>query len=189
MELIIGGAYQGKLDYAKEEYSITNGDVFRCDETSTGIGFDERVIYHFERYVLALMKAGQDPERTIRNMIPAGRFKDRIVIADDISQGVVPMDEVDRAWRENTGRCLVMLAKEAEKVTRVFCGIPLVVKGEVAGAQGNKDAIPSQVKKDPNLSNKAESAISDIFNKSDDGEVIDVLTPHKNGCGGSKWGR
>ena len=128
MKLIIGGAYQGKLDYALETYGLTEKDVFTCDEESTAIGFEEKIIDHFERYVLALEKLGQNPERTIKTMIPAGRFEDRIVIADDISQGVVPTDQITRAWREDTGRCLVMLAKEADEVVRVFCGIPQIVK-------------------------------------------------------------
>ena len=31
MILIIGGAYQGKLDYAKEAFGITDGDVHICN--------------------------------------------------------------------------------------------------------------------------------------------------------------
>ena len=27
MELVIGGAFQGKLDYVKEQYSITEADI------------------------------------------------------------------------------------------------------------------------------------------------------------------
>ena len=65
MILITGGAYQGKLDYAKEEYGLTDDDVFTCEETSTAVGFDEKIVYHFERYVLALIKAGQVPEKAV----------------------------------------------------------------------------------------------------------------------------
>ena len=31
MILIIGGAYQGKLDFAKEAFGVTDGDVCCCD--------------------------------------------------------------------------------------------------------------------------------------------------------------
>ena len=31
MILIIGGAYQGKLDFAKEAFGITDSDVYICD--------------------------------------------------------------------------------------------------------------------------------------------------------------
>ena len=73
MILIIGGAYQGKLDYAKAEYGLTDDDVFTCEEGSTAIGFDEKIVDHFERYVLALIKAGQVPERAVGMQIRAGR--------------------------------------------------------------------------------------------------------------------
>ena len=128
MILIIGGAYQGKLDYAKKEYGVKDEEVFECQETSTAVGFDEKIINHFEKYVLAVRKAGQDPERALKMQIPAGRYKDKIVIADDISQGIVPTDEVERAWREDVGRCLVLLGKEAEKIERVFAGVAETVK-------------------------------------------------------------
>lgn len=134
MVLIIGGAYQGKLDYAKEEYGLTDSDVFTCEEGSTAVGFDEKIVDHFERYVLALIKAGQVPERAVGMQLRANRYKDRIIICDDISQGVVPMDKTERAWREGVGRTMVKVAQQADKVVRVFCGIPVVLKDEAAGA-------------------------------------------------------
>ena len=178
MELVIGGAYQGKLDYALEKYGLTAEDVFTCEEGSTAIGFDEKIVYHFERYVLALEKAGQDPERTVRNMIPAGRFKDRVIIADDISQGVVPTDQTARAWREDTGRCLVMLAKEANTVTRVFCGIPQTVKGEADG----DDSDAAGAKSEPGAGVAADAEASE----SKGPQVQFGRQPNQ---GGGKWGR
>lgn len=130
MILIIGGAYQGKLDYAKEEYGLTDSDVFTCEEGSTAVGFDEKIVYHFERYVLALIKAGQVPERAVGMQLRANRYKGRIIICDDISQGLVPMDATERAWREGVGRTMVKVAQQADKVIRVFCGIPVVLKDE-----------------------------------------------------------
>ena len=120
MILVIGGAYQGKLDYVKETYGLTDEDVFTCEEGSTAIGFDEKVVDHFERYVLALIKAGQVPERAVGMQLRANRYKGRIIICDDISQGVVPMDATERAWREGVGRTMVRLAGQADKVVRVF---------------------------------------------------------------------
>jgi adenosyl cobinamide kinase/adenosyl cobinamide phosphate guanylyltransferase len=48
---------------------------------------------------------------------------DKILIASDVSQGLVPMDPLDRAYREMMGRTLLYLASEAEQVHRVFCGL------------------------------------------------------------------
>ena len=130
MVLIIGGAYQGKLDYAKEEYGLTDSDVFTCEEGSTAVGFDEKIVDHFERYILTLIKAGQVPEKAVGMQLRANRYKGRIIICDDISQGLVPMDATERAWREGVGRTMVRVAQQADKVIRVFCGIPVVLKDE-----------------------------------------------------------
>ena len=40
MILIIGGAYQGKLDFAKEAFGITDEDVFVCKDSE--IDFSKR---------------------------------------------------------------------------------------------------------------------------------------------------
>ena len=55
-------------------------------------------------------------------------FKNKIIICDDISSGIVPLKKEDRVWREETGKCLQYLSKESSKVYRMFCGIPSVIK-------------------------------------------------------------
>ena len=48
MILIIGGAYQGKLDFAKDRFGITDADVHTC---YTGeINFSKRCIYKIEEF-------------------------------------------------------------------------------------------------------------------------------------------
>lgn len=54
-----------------------------------------------------------------------------IVIATEIGSGVVPIDAKERAQREHAGRLCCLLAERAETVVRVFCGIPLVLKGRL----------------------------------------------------------
>ena len=48
MILIIGGAYQGKLDFAKEAFGITDAEVYTC--TSGEIDFSKRCIYKLEDF-------------------------------------------------------------------------------------------------------------------------------------------
>ena len=52
-----------------------------------------------------------------------------IVIATEVGGGVVPADETQRAAREKAGRLACLLAERAQTVIRVFCGIPIVLKG------------------------------------------------------------
>ena len=115
MILIIGGAYQGKLDFAKETLGITDADVHTC--SAGEIDFSKRCIYKIEEF-------------TYGHFDPIGYFQthkdewqDSILILQDIFCGVVPMGTENRAWRQNTGRLAQYLSKEADRVSRIFCGL------------------------------------------------------------------
>ena len=54
-----------------------------------------------------------------------------VVIATEVGGGVVPVSRSERAAREAAGRLNCLLAQRAETVVRVFCGIPMVLKGEL----------------------------------------------------------
>ena len=115
MILIIGGAYQGKLDFAKEAFGVTDDEVHTC--TSGEIDFSKRCVYKIEEF-------------TSGNPDPIGYFEahredwqDSILICQDIFCGVVPMGAENRAWRQNTGRLCQYLSREAERVSRIFCGL------------------------------------------------------------------
>ena len=122
MVLIIGGAYQGKTEYAKKTYSLQDADIFTCE--NTGIDPNARAIRHLERFALACVRAGKEPAEVLN----AINLSDKILICEDISCGVVPMDAVEREWREAVGRMNAMLAAKAARVTRLFCGLPLELK-------------------------------------------------------------
>ena len=53
------------------------------------------------------------------------------VIATEVGSGVVPVDAQQRAAREAAGRLNCLLAQRAEAVVRVFCGIPVLIRGEL----------------------------------------------------------
>ena len=42
---------------------------------------------------------------------------------------MIPLQKEDRLYREAVGRLCILLAKEAEQVIRLVCGIPQVIKG------------------------------------------------------------
>lgn len=126
MVLIFGGAYQGKQDYALETYGLSAKDVYQCDLESMVINFDKKVIANLERFILACIKEEVSAKECLEDNIE--RLRDKIIICDDISQGVVPVDKTERAWREMTGRTMTYLGQEADEVIRVFCGIGTRVK-------------------------------------------------------------
>lgn len=127
MIFIIGGSYQGKREYALETYDLTAQDVFICTEEIREIDFSKRVIAHIEQFALGCVKRGEEPKEYWINHMD--QLADSILIADDVSCGVVPIDATIRAWREATGRANNYLAGEADQVVRVFCGLGQVIKG------------------------------------------------------------
>lgn len=124
MELIIGGAYQGKTAYAKEKFEISDEDISICDIDKTPC-FDKKCISHIERFSFWCVKNGIEPKDYFFEHISN---ENKIVISDDISCGVVPIDKDERAWREANGRLLMAISEKSEHLTRVFCKIPVKIK-------------------------------------------------------------
>ena len=115
MILIIGGAWQGKLDFAKETFGITDADVFTC--TDGEIDFSKRCIYRVEEFAL------HHPDSIGYFEAHRELWQDSVVILRDIFCGVVPCSAEERAWRQKTGRLAQYLSREAERVSRIFCGL------------------------------------------------------------------
>ena len=125
MHLIIGGAYQGKIDWAKAQFSIAEEDIFCCEEDRAAV-LSARCITHLERFALYCLRQGLEPASVLENN--QNLWENSILICNDISCGVVPLDAETRAWREACGRMLGMLSRKAETVTRIFCGLPQRLK-------------------------------------------------------------
>ena len=100
MDLIIGGAYQGKCTFAAEKYRLTAADI--CDLAADAPA-PARCYVHLE--ALPRLLAAE------------------VVVARESGSGVVPIDAGERAWRERHGRLLRQLAESAGHVYRVFCGL------------------------------------------------------------------
>lgn len=111
MRLVIGGAYQGKLTWAMREWNILPDEVLDLAESDPQAGF--RCYTHLE----ALTRRDPEPQRW------AEILKDGVVISREIGGGIVPLDSQERAWRERHGAFLQTLAADAQRVTRVFCGL------------------------------------------------------------------
>lgn len=125
MELIIGGAYQGKLEYACGKYGFKEADVYTCSEENE-ISFERPCVQALEEFVLYCVKR----DLSAREILAENRekWKNSVFICREIFSGVVPMDALIRQWRDETGRVLTWLSGEADTVTRLFCGIPQKLK-------------------------------------------------------------
>lgn len=119
MILIIGGAYQGKLDYAKSAFGISEEEVFAC--TGSEIDFSKRCVDHIEEFTCACVRDGVDPVAYFQ--AHRERWQGSVLICQDIFCGVVPLGAGMRAWRQATGRLCRYLSGEAAQVSRIFCGL------------------------------------------------------------------
>lgn len=128
MVLIIGGAYQGKLSYVLKEYSKKASDVYDCSVECSAAPPNLKIIYHFERWILTCVRVNPNPESVIAEYLKT--LTDEIIVCEDISCGLVPVDQELRMWRETVGRTLTVLSVRADRVVRLFCGIPTILKGE-----------------------------------------------------------
>ena len=125
MIMVTGGAYQGKLDYAKKRYGLDDGDICTCTE-SDGISFGHRCIDRTEEFVMWCIRSGKDAVEFLEQH--KEEWKDSVFICEDMFCGVVPLGADMRAWREMTGRTCSYLSSEAVNVIRIFCGLEQVLK-------------------------------------------------------------
>lgn len=109
MIFITGPLYSGKRDYACEALGCTAEElaaraVWDVQELAARSGDLEALAEELSRY--------------------------EAVIATEVGGGVVPIDPAERSAREAAGRLSCLLARRAQRVVRVFCGLPVVLKGE-----------------------------------------------------------
>ena len=123
--LIVGGACQGKREYAKNAFGLNEREILPWNEERE----ETSCIADLHLRVRACLEKGLTQQEALEKLLPFCRGK--IVLCDDIFCGVVPLDALERQWREVTGRLLCRLAQEADTVIRMQCGLPQAIKGEL----------------------------------------------------------
>ena len=135
MELYIGGFAQGKLEYVKCRYNENQKTeklfvkVIDCVDSHykkmlLETECDVLILNHLHLWVRDLLDEGMEEEKiqtTILSWIKSN--PDAIVICDELGNGIVPIKKQARIWREQTGRLMIELAKQAERVERILCGL------------------------------------------------------------------
>lgn len=59
MDLVIGGAYQGKLDYAKKTFAVQEEDICVCTAQNEP-DFTKRCLVHYEEYIRYCVHGGKN---------------------------------------------------------------------------------------------------------------------------------
>ena len=109
MKLFIGGNSQGHNDLAIKAY---NGIIADGKEDSIESIENADVIVNYHEFVRKIMENGKDPLEFSRN----------------INAKAVACDKKQILYREAVGRSCCILAERAERVTRVICGIGVIIK-------------------------------------------------------------
>ncbi len=124
MILVVGGCFQGKTDYACEAFGIPREEAADGALCGTEDLYTARLLFHFHEYIRRLMEAGE--EFSLEEL--KRRNPSVVLVTNELGYGVVPVDAFDRAYREKTGRVCCEIAKAADEVHRVVCGIGTVIK-------------------------------------------------------------
>ena len=130
MKLVIGGTAQGKLEYVLLKYDLQKNMVWdgSLPNSTEDIEYEEKpvIINHFHLWIKNRMISGGCPEDEIMSFLDGN--EDCIIICDEIGNGIVPIEPFEREYRERVGRILVQLAKRAEEVERIICGVGQKIK-------------------------------------------------------------
>lgn len=127
MILITGGAYQGKLEFARDTFNISDDEIFYCTESTSSLDTRKIIINNLDEYIRSAIYSGKD-EKYIKSQLNDEYCGNKIIIVTDQSCGIVPLKKEDRLFREALGRITTMLSQKADEVYRVFCGIPQKLK-------------------------------------------------------------
>ena len=138
MHLVIGGAYQGKKEYVRQQFGMekeytgdeiavlcmqNNKEQFHSELERLP---DKIVIGEFHKLIYHLLDAEIDPWDYVNELISIK--KDAVIVCNELGCGLVPIDKKDRIYRECVGRILCKIAKDAQTITRVYCGIGEKIK-------------------------------------------------------------
>jgi len=115
MILVIGGQAAGKRTYVRNHYGYTDQNM------ADAVINEMPVLYNLQDMV------ARAPEEADR--LKDALLRKEVVIYTEVGSGIVPLDANERAMREAAGRLVNQLARHAECVVRVICGLPQVLKG------------------------------------------------------------
>lgn len=139
MHIIIGGAFNGKRNWVKEYYKNTEELEWITDSMKEL----EKILKEKEEGIIILpaieiwtrywleedysvneaRELGRQWIDHLTNWESVSNKRKVVLIATDFSKGIVPIEKVDRDWRDLTGWFYQDLIKSASRVDEVWYGI------------------------------------------------------------------
>lgn len=128
MKLIIGGCGQGKLRYVCDTYECEPKLIYdSClPELDKEVCLEVVVVNHFHQYVRDIVQHADQSTLNVKELLE--KYPNCVIISDEVGNGIVPMDAFERKYRDCLGNLLIELAKSADEVVRVICGLGQKIK-------------------------------------------------------------
>lgn len=130
MKLYIGGFGQGKLNYVLEQLEDGQKAVVIDGEKEDPMKWEAEdkilILNHFHLWVRRLLLEEKNVKAVVADLLE--KFPQIIFISDEIGNGIVPMEAFERQYRDCVGAILIAIAKKAERVERILCGLGQVLK-------------------------------------------------------------
>ncbi len=116
----------GKRNYAERLYGeFSRDEICDCD---SGIDFfGKKLLLNLHLGIRNLMLNGINAHEFFADNISS--LRDCVIIGDEISSGVIPIEKFERDWRDETGKIYQFLSSEADIVDRVWAGLAIRLKG------------------------------------------------------------
>ena len=143
MILVIGGAFQGKREYARQlsglgkeafERLMADGNAqarSKTPEDLSGESFvsrlldGKRFLVNCQGLVRQALERGEDVGETIRQVLEA---RLELITLDEVGCGIVPLERSERVYREAVGTAGQILADSAREVYRMTAGIAMRIR-------------------------------------------------------------
>lgn len=142
MKLIVGGAFQGKRDFAFRLTEKEPGCALLADgETdSLELALQCDILCGFQEYVRRFFMDEENGMQRLREFIDRliAENPGVIVTANELGCGIVPVEKRDRILRERSGDACRLLAGFSDEVYRVICGLPVLIKSAGGGNAGGR---------------------------------------------------
>lgn len=132
MIFVYGGKYNGKLDYIKKVYNISDSEIYDFEDYIYNADIEDifknyKCLYNIQYIIKNMIKDNIDI-KMLYDIVSKYQSNDNIVVSDDISCGIVPIDKIDRIYREEVSKFNTFVATLSKEVYRIFVGIATKIK-------------------------------------------------------------
>ena len=142
MHFITGGAFNGKREWVKKTYGLTDAWISAYQETALPtdlikVDSDLLVLEGVEIWIKELTETNDSFrcreiwKQTIRHWLlweQENYQRKLVVIGTDITKGIVPVEKENRLWRDVTGWAYQDLAAQSDKIDIIWYGCNQTIK-------------------------------------------------------------